>query len=60
VNRAVIAKAGRANATSARRRTAVCEDTHQKNASASRKHTKHDLAQAKAVITILRTNTDNI
>ena len=43
-----------------KRRTAVYKNTHQKNTSALKKYIKHDLAQAKTVITISRTNTDNI
>jgi transcriptional regulator len=45
---------------SVKKRTAVCENTHQKNISALKKHIRHNLAQAKATITILRTNTNNI
>jgi hypothetical protein len=53
------AKAGRANAICVRRRTAACEDTYQKNASALRKYTRQDLTQTKAAITTLKTSTDN-
>jgi hypothetical protein len=53
-------KTGRANVICVRRRTAACGDTHQKNASALRKHTKQDLTQKKAAITILRTGINNI
>jgi hypothetical protein len=59
-NRAVITKAERANAICARRRTAVYEDTHQKNASVLKKYTKHNLILTKTVIIISRTNTNNI
>jgi hypothetical protein len=59
-DRAVAAEAGRANAMFIRKRTAAREDTHQKNASALRKHTRHGLTQTKAVIATLRTGTDNI
>jgi hypothetical protein len=45
---------------SVRRKTAAHEDTHQKNASALRKHTRHGLTQTKAAIATLRTGTDNI
>jgi hypothetical protein len=44
----------------ARKRTAACENTHQKNINALRKHIKHDLTQTKTVITTLKTNTNNI
>jgi hypothetical protein len=45
---------------SVRRKTAACEDTHQKNASALRKHTRHGLTQTKAAMATSRTGTDNI
>jgi hypothetical protein len=45
---------------SVRRRTAAYGDTHQKNVSALRKHTRHGLTQIKAVITTLKTGTNNI
>jgi hypothetical protein len=59
-HRAVTAEARKANAMSVRRKTAAREDTHQKNASALRKHTRHSLTQTKAVIATSRTGTDNI
>jgi hypothetical protein len=43
-----------------KRRTAAYKDTHQKNTSVLKKHIKHNLTQTKAVITTLKTNTDNI
>jgi hypothetical protein len=58
-DRALVAEAGRANAMCVRRRTAAREDTHQKNASALRKYTRHDLTQTKAVIATSRTGTNN-
>jgi hypothetical protein len=59
-DRAVAAEARKANAMFVRRKTAACEDTHQKNASALRKHTRHGLTQTKAAMATLRTGTDNI
>jgi hypothetical protein len=43
-----------------RRKTAVCEDTYQKNVSVLKKHIRHSLTQTKTVITTLKTSTDNI
>jgi hypothetical protein len=45
---------------SVKRKTAAYKDTHQKNASALRKHIRHGLTQTKTTITTLRTSTDNI
>jgi hypothetical protein len=59
-DRAVAAKARKANAMFVKRKTAAREDTHQKNVSVLKKYTKHGLTQTKAAITTLRTNTDNI
>jgi hypothetical protein len=59
-DRAVAAKARRANAMFVRKRTAACEDTHQKNVSALRKHIRHGLTQTKAAITTLKTSINNI
>jgi hypothetical protein len=59
-DRAVAAKAERANVMFVRRRTAVCENIYQKNTSALKKHIKHGLTQTKAAIVTLRASTDNI
>jgi hypothetical protein len=59
-DRAVAAKTRKANTMSVRRKTAACEDTYQKNASALRKHTRHGLTQTKAAMATSRTGTDNI
>jgi hypothetical protein len=59
-DKAVTVKARRANAMFVRRRTAACEDTHQKSVSALRKYTKHNLTQTKTIIATLRTGINNI
>jgi hypothetical protein len=43
-----------------KRRTAACENTHQKNVSVLRKYTKHSLTQTKAIIATLRISINNI